>query len=136
MVHEWALAEAIVNYVLSEASRIGVNSAEKIVLKLGVLQSIDREILDFSLKELFKMNNFSVKEIKYIDEPVRLRCRRCGYEWSINVSELDETIRESIHFVPETVYSFFKCPRCGSRDFEIVSGRGIRIEEIKWGGDK
>ncbi len=133
MVHEWALAEAIVNYVLSEAGRRGVNGAEKIVLRLGVLQSIDREILDFSLRELFKMNNFNVREIKYIDEPVRLRCRRCGYEWSINVEELDEATRESIHFVPETVYSFFKCPRCGSRDFEIISGRGIKIEEIIWG---
>jgi hydrogenase nickel incorporation protein HypA/HybF len=136
VVHEWALAEAIVNYVLSEANRRGARGAEKIVLRLGILQSIDREILDFSLRELFKMNNFSVKEIKYVEEPVKLRCRRCGYEWSINVDELDEAIRESIHFVPETVYSFFKCPRCGSRDFEIVSGRGIRIEEIKWGGDK
>ncbi len=132
MVHEWALAEAIVEYIEREAGQIGKKDIEKLVLKLGLLQSIDREILDFALKELFRDRGLNVESIVYVDEDIKLKCRRCGFEWSISMDEVDEAIREAIHFVPETVYSYFKCPRCGSRDFQILSGRGVLIGEIKW----
>ncbi len=135
MVHEWALAESIADYIEQELSRTGKNSVSRIVIRLGVLQSIDKEILDFALKEIIKSRGYHVGEIIYEDEEVVLKCRRCGYSWKINPSQLNEAVREAIHFVPEAVYSYFKCPRCGSRDFEIVRGRGISIEEIVLGDD-
>lgn len=130
MVHEWALAESIADYIERELSKKGKKNIAKIVIKLGILQSIDKEILDFALKEIIKSRDYRVGEIVYEDEEVILKCRRCGYEWRINPSQLDEAIREAIHFVPEAVYSYFKCARCGSRDFEIVRGRGVSIKEI------
>ncbi len=133
MVHEWALAESIADYIEQELNRTGKKSIIRIMIKLGVLQSIDKEILDFALKEIIKSRGYHVGEIIYEDEEVSLKCRKCGYEWEINPSQLDEAVREAIHFVPEAVYSYFKCPRCGSRDFEIVRGRGISIQEIVLG---
>ena len=47
------------------------------------------------------------------------------------LAELNEEAREAVHFVPEIAHTFMKCPRCGSPDFEIVTGRGIWIESIK-----
>lgn len=132
MVHEWSLAEAIVEYVSRIARERGEMGIESIEIRLGLLQGIDREILDFALKELFKQNGLDVKNIIYSPVEIRLHCRRCGYLWSIDMNEVDEAVREAVHFIPETVYSYFKCPRCGSRDFEIVSGRGVEIGEIKW----
>lgn len=129
MVHEWALAEAIVEYVLKNREN---NMLEKIVLKIGMLQTIDRDILEYALRELFKLNNIVVEKIEFIEENISLKCRNCGYEWSIDMNSIDEFIRESIHFIPETIYSYFKCPKCSSRDFEIETGRGIYIEEIYW----
>jgi len=132
LVHEWSLAEAIVEYVSRIARERGEVGIESIEIRLGLLQGIDREILDFALKELFKQNGLDVKNIIYSPVEIRLHCRRCGYVWSIDMDEVDEAVREAVHFIPETVYSYFKCPRCGSRDFEIVSGRGVEIGEIKW----
>ncbi len=129
MVHEWALAEAVVSYIKQKLDK--GKTVKKITIKLGVLQSIDREILDFALHSILESENIEVKEIEYIDEPVILRCRRCGYEWKPDLSSVDEQIREAIHFVPEVIYSYFKCPRCGSRDYEIISGRGLSIEKIE-----
>ncbi len=132
MVHEWALAEAIAEYVSRLAVEEGSRDIEKIVVKLGLLQGIDQEVLDYALKELFKQYGLNVEVIEYSFVELKLRCRRCGYTWTLNMEDVDEAVREAIHFVPETVYSFFKCPRCGSRDFEIVSGRGVEIGEIVW----
>ena len=133
MVHEWALAEAIVEYVDKLAGEKGSRVIEEIEIRLGMLQGIDKDVLDFALKEIFRERGLSVKKIVYRDVDLVLHCRRCGYEWSVSMSDVEESIREAIHFVPETVYSYFKCPRCGSRDFEIVSGRGVEIGEIRWG---
>lgn len=132
MVHEWALAEAIKDYIKSHSRGRGI---EKIVIKLGVLQSIDREILDFALKNLLEEEGIRAKSIVYEEEPVVLRCRRCGHVWAPDLSRTDEAIREAIHFIPEAAYSYLKCPKCGSRDFEIVSGRGLAIKEIVVGDD-
>ncbi|MET1160133.1 MAG: hydrogenase nickel incorporation protein HypA [Thermoprotei archaeon] len=132
MVHEWALAEAIAEYVVGEARSRGSNSINRLVIKLGLLQNVDREILDFALRNILDERGIRVSRIDYIEEDIKLRCRRCGYEWSINMSSIEEYIREAIHFVPEAVYAYFKCPRCGSRDFEILSGRGVEIGVIEW----
>lgn len=134
MVHEWALAEAIIDYVENYARQKGTNYIKKLIVKLGVLQSIDKEVLKFSLDNLLSLRNIIIDRIDLVDEQLALKCRRCGYEWSLKMDDIDEPIREAIHFVPETVYSFFKCPKCGSRDYEIVKGRGVRIEAIELGG--
>lgn len=132
MVHEWALAEAIVEYVKHKAKEDSKRHVRKLVVKLGVLQSIDKEILGFALNELFKDSGLVVDEVVFNEVPVILRCRRCGYEWRPSMN-IDEAVKEAIHFVPEAVYSYFKCPHCGSRDFEIVQGRGVEIGEIIYG---
>ncbi len=131
MVHEWALAEAIAKYIEERARGRRV---EKVIISLGVLQSIDKEILDFALKNILDDAGIKVDKVEYVDEEVVLKCRKCGHTWKPSIDEVDESIKEAMHFVPETVYSYFKCPRCGSRDFDIISGRGISIKEVILGG--
>lgn len=132
MVHEWALAEAIAEYIDKLSREENSKVIEEIEIRLGLLQSIDRDVLDFALKEILKTRGFIIHNIVYHNIELILQCRKCGFKWSINMEEVDEAIREAIHFVPETVYSFFKCPKCGSRDFEIISGRGVEIGKIIW----
>ncbi|MCI4396342.1 MAG: hydrogenase nickel incorporation protein HypA [Thermoprotei archaeon] len=127
MVHEWALAESIVNYLSLE---LPGKKAEKVVIGLGRLQSIEQDILDFALRELLVQADIHVEEITYVIIEPKLRCRACGYEWKLLPEELNEEIAEMIHFVPEAIHSFLTCPRCGSRDFEIEEGRGITIVEV------
>ncbi len=129
-MHEWALAEAIVDYVKSFMEEREGSRVKKLGIVLGRLQSIDKDVLGFALKELFKSENIVVEELVFIDEDIELLCRRCGFQWKLDVEVFDEWIREAIHFVPETIHSYMKCPRCGSHDFEVIKGRGVGIGEI------
>ncbi len=128
MVHEWALAEAIVEYVKSNYPNI--NKFKRIEILLGELQSIDEEILGFSLKEILKSENITVDELVLGEEEAVLRCRRCRHEWRLKELKLEDEVKEAIHFVPEVAHSFIKCPKCGSRDFEVVRGRGVYVKEV------
>lgn len=121
MVHEWALADSIIIYLLNK----GVRKAKKLIVKIGALQSIDKEVLSFALNELSRVNTISIENIEILEEAPTLKCYRCGYEWSINVNDINDEIRESIHFLPESIYAYYKCPRCKSIDFEITKGRGL-----------
>jgi len=49
----------------------------------------------------------------------------CSYRWKLLPEELGSDVSEMIHFIPEAIHSFTSCPKCGSRDYEIVSGRGF-----------
>ncbi|MEM0021814.1 MAG: hydrogenase nickel incorporation protein HypA [Fervidicoccaceae archaeon] len=129
MVHEWALAESIATY-LSE--KHGGRAFNKIVIGVGILQSIDLDILDFALRELLNQYNVKVAKIEYRTIEVELKCRACGYSWKLLPEELGAEASEMIHFIPEAIHSFIKCPRCGSRDYEVLKGRGIYIEEISY----
>ncbi|HDJ50686.1 MAG TPA: hydrogenase nickel incorporation protein HypA [Thermoprotei archaeon] len=128
MVHEWALAEAIVEYVKSNYPN--VNKFRRIEILLGELQSIDEEILGFSLKEILNSEKIAVDELVLSEEEAVLRCRRCRHEWRLKELKLEDEVKEAIHFVPEVVHSFIKCPKCGSRDFEVVRGRGVYVKEV------
>jgi len=127
LVHEWALSESIVSYI--EESYRGKKILE-ISIGLGELQNIDEEILVFSIKELFKLRKLGDPKISVKRIPTKLRCRSCKYTWSPNLSEIPEELIEVFHFVPEAIHSYLRCPRCGSRDYEILSGRGVYIEKV------
>jgi len=128
LVHEWALAEAIVLYIENQ----GIKRGRKLVVKTGALQSIDREVLEYALRELIKEHGLELGEIEIVEEEPLLKCRSCRYEWRLDPSSMSQDVRESIHFLPESIYAYYRCPRCGSIDFEIVKGRGIseiRVED-------
>ena len=131
-MHEWALAEGIIATVINYAKKNGMPEVKKVVVVLGELQDIEQEIVEFALNEMKKDTIANNAEFVFEEEKARFRCRNCGYEWDLKNSKdiLNEDIRENIHFVPEVVHSFLSCPKCGSRDFEVISGRGIYIKEI------
>jgi len=126
MVHEWSLADALLKYV---ATVYGTN-IKTLRLRVGVLQSIDKEILLFSIRELAGLHNIKLDEVVIEEEEARFKCSRCGYEWVFKPEEFNTETREAVHFMPEAVYAFTKCPACGSRDFKIVKGRGLEIAEV------
>lgn len=131
-MHEWALAEAIVETIITKASQSNTRNFSYIKVKLGRLQQIDREILAFAINELLKLakdeHGIEVKEVVFDDEKAVAECLRCRYRWDLDLESMDESSKEYIHFMPEVVHAFISCPQCGSHDYEIVSGRGISIE--------
>ncbi|MEM1628811.1 MAG: hydrogenase nickel incorporation protein HypA [Desulfurococcaceae archaeon] len=126
MVHEWALAESIILYLLSNK----YFRVKELRIRIGALQSIDKDILEFGIKELSGENNISINNIVFEDEQPVLKCNTCGHEWAVNPEELGEHIKEAIHFIPESIYAFVKCPKCSSVDYQVVKGRGISKIEV------
>ncbi len=133
-MHEWALAEAVIKTIKDHPN---VKQIEKVTVKIGELQQIDMEIFSFAISELKKEYSLDNIEIVLKTEPALLKCRVCGKTWyfSENLKHLDDFIAESIHFVPEAFHAFIRCPHCGSPDIEIVKGRGVWIDEIKFRGE-
>ncbi|MBS7621883.1 hydrogenase nickel incorporation protein HypA [Candidatus Bathyarchaeota archaeon] len=129
-MHEWALAEAIISSVSQIAEKEGLKEVREVKIKVGELQQVEVEILEFALSEL-KMDK--LKNAKFFIEAVRaeLKCRVCEHKWSFSRNRLDKESAEAIHFVPETVHAYIKCPRCDSPDFEILQGRGVWLESVK-----
>jgi len=129
-MHEWALAEAIISFVSQIAEKEGLKEVREVKIKVGELQQVEIDILEFALSEL-KMAKF--KNAIFIIETVKaeLQCRACGQKWSFSRNKLDIESAEAIHFVPETVHAYVKCPKCGSPDFEILQGRGMWIESVR-----
>ena len=129
-MHEWALAEAIISSTTQIAQKEGLKEVREVKIKVGELQQVELDILEFALSEL-KTAKF--RNAKFIIEVVKaeLKCRVCGHTWFFSKNKLDADSSEAIHFVPETIHAYIKCPKCGSPDFEVIEGRGIWIESIK-----
>lgn len=127
MVHEWALAESIILYLQNK----GIRKTRRLVIKIGLLQNIDLDILKYALREIAGLNNIDIGEVDLeVVEPV-FKCNNCGYTWRINPGDIDNDVREAIHFLPEAIYAYYKCPRCRSIDFEITRGRGLEGVEVE-----
>jgi hydrogenase nickel incorporation protein HypA/HybF len=129
-MHEWALAEAIIIAASQIAEKEKLRKVSEIKIKMGELQQIERDILEFALSQ---MKSDSIKEAKFIIQtvPAKMKCRACGQTWTFEEEKLDKESREAIHFVPEIAHTFIKCPKCGSPDFEIIKGRGVWLESVK-----
>jgi hydrogenase nickel incorporation protein HypA/HybF len=129
-MHEWALAEAILTSAKELAEKENLREVTAVTIRIGELQQVEPDILRFALSqmktELFKNAKFRILKAKST-----LKCRVCGTTWHFSLKQLDSATAEAIHFVPEVAHTYIKCPKCGSPDFEIVSGRGIWLDNIK-----
>jgi hydrogenase nickel incorporation protein HypA/HybF len=133
-MHEWALAEGVIDTAVKVSREKKLKEITRIVISLGEVQQIDEEIFKFALREITKPASiFKETEFKFKDEKAVLRCKVCGTEWKFSdmLSKLEDVEAESIHFIPEMSHIYMKCPTCGSRDFEIAKGRGVWITSIE-----
>ena len=129
-MHEWALAEAVISAASETAEKEGLKEVTEVKIKVGELQQIERDVLEFALSQL-KTAKFKNAEFKIEKVEAKLKCRACGYQWAFSKEEFDKNATEAIHFVPEIAHTYVKCPKCGSPDFEMLEGRGVWLESIK-----
>jgi hydrogenase nickel incorporation protein HypA/HybF len=129
-MHEWALAEAILASAKQVAAKEQLKTVTEVTIKVGELQQVEPPILRFALSQMqagvLKDAKFRIRKAKST-----LKCRVCGTTWQFNAKKMDKATAEAIHFVPEVAHSYVKCPKCGSPDFEIASGRGVWLADIK-----
>ncbi len=129
-MHEWALAEAILTSAKQVAEQEDLKEVTEVTIRVGELQQVEPPILRFALSQL-KTGTFKNAKFRILKAKSTLKCRVCGTTWQFNLKKLDKATAEAIHFVPEVAHTYIRCPKCGSSDFEIVSGRGVWLEHLK-----
>lgn len=132
-MHEWSLAQAVISSALDYAKKRGLRRAIKIAIVLGEMQQIDLPVFRLALEELIKEQQAYKIKFKIKEEKAKLKCRACGFEWLFSEAKkkLNEQDSEFIHFVPDIAHAYMRCPKCKSPDFEILKGRGVRIEAVE-----
>jgi hydrogenase nickel incorporation protein HypA/HybF len=134
-MHEWALAESILSATLEEAEKEKLKTIDEIKIGIGELQQIERDIFEFALEEIIKSKDNKLKNVKISIETEKstLKCKSCEHTWKFSdmKKKLNEDESEAIHFIPEVAFVHTRCPKCGSPDFEITTGRGVSIISIK-----
>ena len=134
-MHEWALAEAVVASASQTAERERLKEVSVIKVKLGELQQVDREIFENALAEILRLEKPPLRGAR-VDlevEKAAFRCRPCRREWKLEAAlrGKDPEEAEAIHFLPEMIYVYVRCPGCSSPDFEIIHGRGVWLESLE-----
>ena len=134
-MHELALADSVVKAALRAADEAGMASIARIVVKVGELQQIERELFEFSLTNVLPAHDERLADTDFdvSEELVRFACRSCGDDYGREEANVDGDgdSGEAIHFIPELSHAFARCPKCGSPDFDITQGRGITLERIE-----
>jgi hydrogenase nickel incorporation protein HypA/HybF len=134
-MHEWALAESILTAALEAAEKEKLKKITEININIGELQQIEQDIFEFSLNEIIKTQGEKLKDVKIKIETEKstLKCKSCENTWKFSdmKKKLNEDESEAIHFIPEVAFVHTRCPKCGSPDFEITTGRGVSITSIK-----
>lgn len=134
-MHELALADSVVKAAISAADDAGLGRIERIVVKVGELQQIERDLFEFSLTTVIPSQDPRLEGTVFdvSEEPVRFECRSCKRAYGRDDVDLDTDAdeNEAIHLIPELSHAYMRCPDCGSPDFAILAGRGVTLERIE-----
>ncbi|MDR1727242.1 MAG: hydrogenase nickel incorporation protein HypA [Acidobacteriota bacterium] len=130
-MHEWALSDGMVRAAHKIKMERGLKEVVSITVVLGEVQDIAPDIFTEIFDEVKRQQDgFEGTKLVLEREPAEFRCHQCGEAFHFDRGLLPHEISENIHFVPETLRVYIRCPACQSEDFEIVKGRGIYIKEI------
>lgn len=133
-MHEWALAESVVMAALAEAERQGLTRIERIEVRVGQLQQISEDVFRFAVHKVIPAALAGLRdvEVRVAVEPAAFRCRACERPFALDevAAALGSRQAEAVHFIPELAHAFLRCPDCGSPDFDVVAGRGVRLVEV------
>ena len=125
-MHETAIVEALLSSIGSLIEEKGFKSFKKITIYVGELQSLDREVIRDNVIMSLSSLGINVGDVIVEEEKAIFECSRCGFKWGLSDVSF-ESVRELVHFLPESVYNYIRCPKCGSRDYEVRAGRVLRF---------
>jgi hydrogenase nickel incorporation protein HypA/HybF len=135
-MHEWALAEAVVSSVDRIVQEHQGRRVLAVRLRVGELQRIELEVFQQGLAIHLEERPYGIDVFQFESDPASFLCNRCGHQWLLETVEgLGEDELEAIHFLPEAANVYLRCPSCGSPDFALSAGRGVRIASVDLEGE-
>ncbi|MCD6348302.1 MAG: hydrogenase nickel incorporation protein HypA [Candidatus Korarchaeota archaeon] len=141
-MHEWTLAEAIVESLNSLINQDDARKVLEVEILYGEMMELESDILNYAIEELARGTALEGAKFSLKEEKALFRCNACGATWDFETAHkmlshefgiLEEPSGEKespLHFIPDLAQALLKCPQCGSRDFETISGKGIRIARV------
>ena len=81
-MHEWALAEAVISSVTEIVEKEGLTEVTEVVIRVGELQQIELEILEFALSQM-KGSKLEKTRFQIETQKVKLKCRVCDHRWRV-----------------------------------------------------
>ncbi|MFE2044450.1 hydrogenase maturation nickel metallochaperone HypA [Streptomyces sp. NPDC059477] len=114
-MHEMSIALAVIEQVEEAAERAGdITAVRSVRLQVGELAGVVPEALTFSF-ELARAGTL-LDGAELIAEPVpgRARCAPCDHTWAVGMPPR------------------LSCPRCAGSRTDLLSGRELRITEVRW----
>lgn len=140
-LHEWSIAKGIVGS-LASLQKERKAKIRKVEVGVGQLSGIEVEILRYALETLGEIEDLKGVDYMVAIREGRFKCLKCGHEWDFkdSVKSLKEFSKETygveepeglespLHFFPQLITVFMKCPKCGSSDMEVAGGMDTVIE--------
>jgi hydrogenase nickel incorporation protein HypA/HybF len=111
-LHELGIATDVVSAVTRvveehEATRVG-----DILLEVGVLAGVDKASLEFCFEAITSGTRLEGAHLKVVEVKPRAKCKSCLTEYEVKMDD-------------------FRCPHCGSGDFDLLIGSEICIKEVE-----
>lgn len=111
-MHELAIANSIMNTVLTEADKQNLKSIIAVGLRIGALTDVVPEALEFGFGALTAGTKLEGTRLKIESVPVAGLCNECHRKFEV----------EGFIFV---------CPECGSYDVTVEQGQELDIAYIE-----
>ncbi|MER7950394.1 hydrogenase maturation nickel metallochaperone HypA [Streptomyces sp. NPDC096079] len=113
-MHEMSLAVAVVDQVETAARTRGAVGVSRVELDVGELAGVVADALAFSFELACAGTVLEGAELITRTVPGTARCAPCDEVWAVGMP-------------PRLL-----CPGCGGAADELVSGRELRIREVRW----
>ena len=117
-MHEFSMAQGILNAVLETAEENDANKVTDIVIQIGKLAMLNPEQVKFMLSVLVEDTIVQDANIILEDIDVEIKCYNCEYEGVGNVDDSD-------HYAPMIL-----CPKCESHRVNVINGKDVTVKSI------
>jgi len=123
-MHEFATAQNIVRVVTRAAMMNNAKKISEIRLEIGEFTFINPQQLQFVFEIAAKDSPAEGAALIISRTLGKIKCTKCGYEGGLKYSgpEIHSSVMAA--FVLD-------CPKCESKDTEIIGGRELKIKDIK-----
>jgi hydrogenase nickel incorporation protein HypA/HybF len=120
-MHEFSLAQSVLETILSIAQERHVKEIVKVILKFGTFALIQEDQFRFCFDIIKTDSELTAKsKLDIIWVPGELKCFNCDFKGKVS-----DFPQEHNELAP-----IFKCPSCKSYSTEIISGTETIIDSI------
>jgi hydrogenase nickel incorporation protein HypA/HybF len=119
-MHEFSTAVSIVQAVTDAATTHGATRVAAIHLQVGQMSMLNHDQLLFGIEIAAQETVAQNAKVTIEVLPIKIACKSCGTE---SIPEGEQSIYE--------ILSSMTCPKCGSREVDVIQGRECIVKDIE-----